>query len=40
MVRQREKEQKGAEEKRMGCLKRDGTNTQEKDRERWTAFWQ
>lgn len=38
MVRQREKAQRGAEEERMGCLRKDETNTQE--RERWAGFWQ
>lgn len=33
MVRHREKEQRGAEEERMGHLRRDGTNTQEKVKE-------
>lgn len=33
MVRQREKAQKGPEEERMGCLRKDETNTQEKERE-------
>lgn len=34
VVRHREEEQRGAEEQRMGCLRRDGSNTQERERER------
>lgn len=33
MVRQREKAQRGAEEERLGRLRKDETNTQEKERE-------